>query len=145
MSRCFSHARISSIFVRTNIALRRLNFGGIAKFLEDKLVKPTKCFRSRTSHQVKIDQILFSQTESQVWAGTTRTLGKPDTAVPREIRRLDPPNRLFHQLTKLLALLFANCCSQILNVDESLSYEHYLGDFRYSRYPGVADQLRIKC
>jgi hypothetical protein len=106
---------MSLIFVSTNIALRRLNFGGIAGLLEIKLVKPTKVFCSRTTHQVQIDQILFTQTESQVRACTTGILRKPDTAVPREIRRLDPPNRIFHQSPKLHSLLFANSRSKVLN------------------------------
>src|SRR5208282_4734262 len=47
---CFSHARISSILVRTNSARLRLSLGGIGIGLKRKFVKQTK-INSRLAHE----------------------------------------------------------------------------------------------
>ena len=54
-----SQAMISSIFVSTNRARRRLNFGSMGGLLVSKLVKPTKVFGSWPPHQSGIDQLLL--------------------------------------------------------------------------------------
>ena len=56
---CFSQAMISSIFVSTNRARRRLNFGSMGGLLVSKLVKPTKVFGSWPPHQSGIYQLLL--------------------------------------------------------------------------------------
>src|SRR5205823_6826125 len=60
--RC-SQAKISSIFVSTNWARRRLSLGSIGGSLVMKLVKPIKAFCSSPADQRGIHQFLASETK----------------------------------------------------------------------------------
>ena len=62
----------------------------------------------------------------------------------QELRRLNSPNRVFHQATKLLALFVADGGPQVLNLDQALSDEYHLCDFRNASDPGIANELRIQ-
>src|SRR6266853_1044212 len=75
-----SHARISSILVRTNSARLRLSLGGIGGYLVNKFVKQTK-INSRLAHKGSFDQI--GLVEAQPDEGTSRAwvLWEADTAM----------------------------------------------------------------
>src|SRR3982751_2662651 len=81
-----SQARISSIFVRTNMARRRLNFGDIGGFSERKLVKPTKLLCSWAPHQCSFDHLFPTETKPGVGASDARILGEADSTVGKKLR-----------------------------------------------------------
>src|SRR5437870_12579089 len=89
--RC-SQAKISSIFVSTNWARRRLSLGSIGGSLIIKLVKPIKIFSSRPPDKSGLDQLLTSETKPDIRATAARVLGETDAAVRQELRRLDLPD-----------------------------------------------------
>ncbi len=110
-----------------------------------KLVKPTKVFCSRPSHQSGVDQLLFPQAKPQVWARAAGVLREANPAVGQELGRLDPANRIGDQMAEFVALLVANGGAEVLDLDQSLAHEDDLGDFGDAGHPGIADQLRIEC
>src|SRR5208283_660184 len=141
---CRSHARISSILVRTNSARLRLSFGGIGGHLVNKFVKQTKV-NSGLAHQCSFDQVTLIEAEPDEGAGGTRILWKADAAVRQEQPGLDPSHRVFDQGCELLPLLVRNGGPEVLNFDQTLAHENNLGDFVDPRHPGIADELRIQC
>src|ERR1019366_10775205 len=84
---CRSHARISSILVRTNRARLRLSWGGIGGYLVNKFVKQTK-IHPWLAHQSGLHQVGFVETEPEEGAGCARVLGKADAAMRQEQTRL---------------------------------------------------------
>src|SRR6202011_1403881 len=94
-----------SILVSTKRARRRLSLGGIGGFLERKFVKPAKVFCSWPPDQGGLDQILPSQTQSQIGAAAAGVLGKADAAVGQEFGRFDPSDRVVDQMAEFLTLL----------------------------------------
>ena len=85
-----SQSRISSIFVSTNVARRRLSLGSIGGFLVRKLVKPTKVCCSWTSYQRRFGKVWPSQTKSDVGTADAGVLGEADATVGQELSRFDP-------------------------------------------------------
>jgi len=65
--------------------------GGIGASLEIKLVKLTKV-ASRAADELRVDQILFSQTEAQMRAAQAAILGKANAAAGRELGGFDLPD-----------------------------------------------------
>src|ERR1022692_5216959 len=61
---CLSHAKISSILVRTKRARLRLSFGGIGGYLVNKFVKQTK-IDSRLAHECSFDQVGLVEAEPE--------------------------------------------------------------------------------
>src|SRR5208282_149883 len=141
---CFSHARISSILVRTNSARLRLSLGGIGIGLKRKFVKQTK-INSRLAHEGGLDQVTLIEAEPDEWAGRTRILRKTDAAVRQEQPGFDPSDSLFDQVCELLPLLVRNGGSEVLHFDQTLAHENNLGDFVDPRHPRIADELRVQC
>jgi hypothetical protein len=141
---CRSQAKISSILPNTNSARRRLNFGGIGVCLVIKLVKPTKVFGSWPPDQGGINQLLLSQAEPQVWTCAARILRKTDAAVRREVCRLDSPDRVLGQMTKLLTLHVGDRRAQILDFHQPFANEYHQSHFSDAGYPGIANQLGIE-
>jgi len=88
ISFCFSHARISSILVRTNNARLRLSLGGIGGYSVNKFVKQTKV-NSGFTHERSFDQVGFVEADPNEWAGCARILRKADPAVWQKQPRLD--------------------------------------------------------
>jgi len=68
-----------------------LSLGGIGASLEIKLLKPTKV-ASGAADELRIDQLLFPQTESQVRTAQAPVLGKADAAAGREVGGFNLPN-----------------------------------------------------
>ena len=62
----------------------------------------------------------------------------------QKVRRLDSPDRAFHQVAKLLALFVGDCSAQILNLDKPFADENDLCDLCNSCHPGITNQLRIQ-
>src|SRR5208283_5059447 len=141
---CRSHARISSILVRTNSARLRLSFGGIGGHLVNKFVKQTK-IDSWLAHKGGLDHVALIEAEPDEGAGCARILGKTDPAVRQEQPGLDPSYRVFDQGCELLPLLVRNGGPEVLNFDQPLADEDNLGDFVDPGHPGIADELRIQC
>jgi hypothetical protein len=83
--RC-SHARISSILVRTNSARLRLSLDGIGGYLVNKFVKQTK-IDSRLAHEGRFDQVALVEAEPEEGAGGTGILRKADAAMRQEQSR----------------------------------------------------------
>jgi hypothetical protein len=76
-------------------------------FLEIKFVKPTKVV-SRTAYQCGVDQLLLSQTQTDIGATGTRILRKTDAVVRQEPGRFDPSDGVVDQNAEFLALLFSD-------------------------------------
>jgi len=95
VSFCLSHARISSILVRTNSARLRLSFGGIGGYLVNKFVKQTK-IDSRFADQTGLDQIALVKAQAEERAGGTGILWETNSAVGEKQPGLDPSHRVFH-------------------------------------------------
>ena len=74
----------------------------------------------------------------------TGVLRKPHTAVRQKFRRLDPANRALDECSELLALFVADGRAKVLNLHHALTYENNLRDFRNTRYPRVANELRVQ-
>src|SRR5208282_5071863 len=140
---CFSHARISSILVRTNSARLRLSFGGIGIGLKRKFVKQTKV-NSGLAHQCSFDQVTLIEAEPDEGAGGTRILWKADAAVRQEQPGLDPSDRVFDQGCELLPLLVRNGSPEVLDFNQSLADENNFGNFVDSGHPRIADELRVQ-
>src|ERR1035438_10343012 len=113
-------------------------------FLVIKLVKPTKIVCSWTPHQSGIDHFLLSKTKPHIRTGTAGVLGKADTTVRQKIRRFNSTDRAFNQATKLLSLFLGDGGAQVLNLDQTLADKYHLGNLRNTRYPRIADKLRIQ-
>src|SRR5579859_3882981 len=113
-------------------------------FLVSKLVKPTKVFCSWTSHQSGCGEFLPSQTKPHIRTGAAGILREPYAAVGQELRGLDPADRVVNQLAELLALLLSDRGAEVLDFRQPLTDEHDLRDLRDTRYPRVADQLRVE-
>jgi hypothetical protein len=109
-----------------------------------KFVKPIKLFCSWTPYKRGIRYVSPSETKADVGATAARILGKPDTAVRQESRRLNLPNRILDEQAEFLALLFANGCPKVLNFHEALANEDHLGDFGNPGDPGIAHHLGIE-
>src|ERR1700720_4613918 len=92
----FSHARISSIFVSTNRARRRLSFGSIGGYLVSKFVKQTT-INPRFAHESGFGQGGLVEAEPKVRTGCTRVLRKANTAMRQEKPGLDPSDRVLDQ------------------------------------------------
>src|ERR1022692_2109445 len=80
---CLSHAKISSILVRTKRARLRLSLGDIGIGLKRKFVKQTK-IDSRFAHECGFDQVALIEAEADEGAGRARILWKADAAVRQE-------------------------------------------------------------
>src|ERR1019366_1810825 len=74
---CRSHAKISSILVRTNSARLRLSFGGIGIGLKRKFVKQTK-INSRLAHKGGFDQVGLVEVKRGEGASGAGVLWKAD-------------------------------------------------------------------
>src|SRR5438876_40502 len=109
-----------------------------------KLVKLIKVFCSWAPHQCGLDQILASEAKPNIRTAATRVLRKTDATVGQELGRLDLLDGGFDQLSELAPLLVVDGGVQVLNLDQPLAHENYLGDFTDSGYPGIANQLRIE-
>jgi hypothetical protein len=48
------------------------------------------------------------------------------------------------QVAELLSLLFGDCCSEILNLDQPLADKHYLSYVCDTCHPGIANELRVE-
>jgi hypothetical protein len=107
-----------------------LNFGGIGGYSVIKLVKPIKTVGSGTPYYGGVDHFLPTKTEAHIRAGAARVLGKADAAVCWEVHRLDPTDRAFYEVTKLLTLFLRDGGAQVLNLDQTLADKDHLGDFR---------------
>src|ERR1019366_5113172 len=140
---CFSHARISSILVRTNSARLRLSWGGIGIGLKRKFVKQTK-IDSRFTHKGGPDQVTLVEAEPEERAGCTRILWKADATVRQEQSRLDPSDCVIDQGCELLPLLVRSGRSEVLHFDQALADENNLGNFVDPSHPRIADELRIQ-
>src|SRR6266566_1065803 len=138
-----SQARISLILVSTNWARRRLSLGSIGGFLVMKLVKPIKAFRSWPPDESGLDQLLPSETKPNIRTAAARVLGETDAAVGQELARLDLSDGRFHQLSEFAPLLIVDSGAQVLDFDQPLAYENYLGDVGDSGDPRIANELRI--
>src|ERR1019366_1320439 len=77
ISFCLSHARISSILVRTNNARLRLSLGGIGGYSVNKFVKQTKV-NSRFTHEGGFNQLGLVEADPDEWARCARILRKAD-------------------------------------------------------------------
>jgi hypothetical protein len=108
------------------MARRRFNFGGIGGFLVIKLVKPVKAVCSGAPHQVSVDNFLPPQTESEVRAGAAGILRKADATVREKPCRFNSPDRVFHQVAELLALLVGYRSPKVLDFDQTLAHKHHL-------------------
>jgi hypothetical protein len=113
-------------------------------FLVSKLVKPTKILGSWPPYESGIDQLLLSQAKSQVGASAARVLRKANAAVGKKLRGFDSPDCVLDQQAELLALLFADCGAQILDLNQPFADEHNLCDLGNACHPGVTNQLRIE-
>src|ERR1019366_6449776 len=117
ISFCRSHARISSILVRTNSARLRLSFGGIGGYLVNKFVKQTK-IDSRFAHKAGFDQVTLVEAKPEERTGCTRILWKADATVRQEQSRLDPSDCVIDHGCELLPLLVRGGCPEALNFDQ---------------------------
>ncbi len=88
-----------------------------------KLVKPTKVFCSRPSHQSGVDQLLFPQAKPQVWARAAGVLREANPAVWQELGRLDPANRIGDQMAEFVALLVGDRGAEVLHLNQTLEDE----------------------
>src|ERR1700737_4358920 len=138
ISFCFSHARISSILVRTNSARLRLSCGGIGGYLVSKFVKQTK-INSWLRHEGGLDQVRLVEAEPDEGAGRARILWEADPTVGQKEPRLYPPHRVRNQRGPLLSLFFGDRGTQVLNFNQTLADENDLGDFVDARHPRIAD------
>ena len=109
-----------------------------------KLVKPIKVFCSWAPHQCGLDQILASEAKPNIRTAATRVLRKTDATVGQELGRLDLLDGGFDQLSELAPLLVVDGCAQVLDFDQPLAYENYLGDVGDSGDPRIANQLRVQ-
>src|SRR2546427_13016382 len=109
-----------------------------------KLVKPIKLFCSWPPDEGGLDQFLASKTEPNIRTAATRVLRKTDATVGQELGRLDLLDGRFHQLSEFAPLLIVDSGAQVLDFDQPLTYENYLGDVGDTGYPGIANELRIK-
>src|ERR1035441_2657863 len=141
---CRSHARISSILVRTKSARLRLSFGGIGGYLVKKFVKQTK-IDSGFAHESGFDQVGLVEAEPDEGASGARILWKADAAMWQKQPGLDPSDCVIDQSCELLPLLVRNGGPEVLNFDQALAYENNLGAFVDARHPRIADELRIEC
>jgi hypothetical protein len=64
--------------------------------------------------------------------------------VRQKVRRLDSADCAFYQIAKFLALFLSDGGAQVLDLDQTLADKYYLGNLRNTRYPRVANQLRIQ-
>src|SRR5437588_8619690 len=71
-------------------------------------------------------------------------LGKPDTAVRSKLSRFDLSDRCLHKAPELLAPLFRDRRSQILNFGSMLPDKDDQRYFRNPTDPRIADELRIE-
>jgi hypothetical protein len=120
-----------------------LNFGGIGGYSVTKLVKPIKILGSWTPHDSGVSHFLFSKAKPYIRPAAAWILGKADATVRQKVRRLDSPDRAFHQAAKLLALFVGDRGVEILHLDEPFTDEDDLRDVRNSDHPRIANQLRI--
>src|SRR5438132_1885330 len=114
--RC-SQAKISSIWVSTNLARRRLSLGSIGGFLVIKLVKPSKMLCSWPPDESGLDQLLASEAKPDIGTAAARVLRETDPAVRQELGGLDLPDRRFDQLPELAPLVVTDRRTQVLNLD----------------------------
>src|SRR5713226_2380916 len=77
-------------------------------------------------------------------AAQAAVLGKADTAVRNELSRFDLADRCLNKAPELLALLFRDRRSQILNFGSMLPDEDDQCHFRNPTDPGIANELWIK-
>ncbi|MGB8115100.1 MAG: hypothetical protein WCF22_15065 [Candidatus Sulfotelmatobacter sp.] len=61
-----------------------------------------------------------------------------------EFGGLNPVDSIFDDVSEFFPLLLGDRGSQILDFDLPFPHEYYLGHFRDSRYPRIADELRIQ-
>src|SRR5713226_3454141 len=79
-----------------------------------------------------------------MWAAHAAVLGKADTAVRNKLSRFDLTDRCLHKAPELLALLFRDRRSQILNFGSMLPDEDDQCYFRNPADPGITDELRVE-
>src|SRR5207237_9657453 len=109
-----------------------------------KLVKPIKVFCSWAPHQCGLDQILASEAKHNITTAATRVLRKTDATVGQELGRLDLLDGGFDQLPELAPLFIVDGGAQVLDFDQPLAHENYLGDFGDAGHPGIASQLWVQ-
>src|SRR5205809_4296096 len=109
-----------------------------------KLVKPIKLFCSWPPDESGLDQILASEAKPNIRTAATRVLRKTNATVRQELGRLDLLDGGFDQLSELAPLLVVDGCAQVLDFDQPLAYENYLGDVGDSGDPRIANQLRVQ-
>src|SRR5438309_7146840 len=108
-----------------------------------KLVKPIKTFCSWPPDESGLDQFLPSETKPDIGTAAARVLRETDAAVGQELSRLDLPDGGFDELRELAPLLIVDSGAQVLDFDQPLAYENYLGDVGDSGDPRIANELRI--
>jgi len=64
--------------------------------------------------------------------------------VRQEFGRLDPPDRVFDQMTEFLALLVGDRGVEVLNFNQPLADEYDLGNLGNACHPGIANQLWVE-
>ena len=143
VSFCRSHARISSILVRTNSPRLRLSLGGMGGYLVNKFVKQTK-INSGVVHKGSFDRVALIEAEPDEGAGGTRVLWKADPIMGQKQPGLDPSDCVVDQGCEFLPLLFRNGSPEVLNFDQTLAHKNNLGNFVDAGHPGIADELRIQ-
>ena len=112
--------------------------GSMGGWLVRKFVKQTKIV-SRTAYQSGADQFLLPQAKANIRAAGTGILREPDAAMRQEPGRFDPSDGVVDQPAELLALLFGDGGTEILDLDQPFPDEHDLGNVRDTSYPRVAD------
>src|SRR6267143_3294187 len=79
-----------------------------------------------------------------MWAAQAAVLGKADTAVRNKLSSFDLADRCLHEATELLALLFRDRRSQILNFGSVFPDENDQRYFRNPTDPGITNELRVE-
>src|SRR5713226_4570633 len=79
-----------------------------------------------------------------MWTTQAAVLGKADTGVRNKLSRFDLADRCLHKAPELLALLFRDRRSQILNLGTMLPHEDDQCYFRNPTDPGITDELRVE-
>jgi hypothetical protein len=94
-------------------------------FLVIKLVNPTKIFCSWTPDQGRMSHFLTSETKAHIGAAAARILRESNSAVRKELSRLNPTDRVLDKVTEFLALAVCDGRPEVLNFDHSLPHEDH--------------------
>ena len=79
-----------------------------------------------------------------MWAAQAAVLEKADTSVRNELSRLDLAGRGLYKTPELMALLFRDRRSQVLNLGGMFPDEDDQSYFRNPADPGITNELRVK-